>query len=74
MKHTHPTWSPYLKLHTGSALPPRTALAERSRLTGERTRVLVKVSCSVDNAEHATDPECARGNNGIQLKEFVSDW
>lgn len=63
MKHTHPTWSPCLKLHTGAALSCRTALAERSRMTGERERVVVRESCSVGIAEHATDPDCGRGNN-----------
>ena len=63
VKHTRPTWSPYLQLHTGTALSLRTAHAERPRLTGERVRVGARESCSVDIAEHATDPDCARGNN-----------
>ena len=73
VKYAHPTWSPYLTQHTGTALCPRTALTERSRLTGESVGCVVGVSCSVDIAEHAADPDCARGNSSLLDKPLSEE-
>jgi hypothetical protein len=75
LKHVHPSWSPCLTLHTGAAVSPRTAHAERSRLTAERIRVVVKVAQSIlQEMQPIPTAQEVTMYSGIQLKEFASSY